>query len=42
MVDDNELMKLRGGEVKEIIEYVLNGAPVYPLSIWVLERAPWE
>lgn len=37
-----EQVKLRGEEVREIIEYVMNGGHVYPLSVWVLERAPWE
>jgi phosphatase NudJ len=39
---DLDQMKLRGQEVREVIDYVLNGGPVYPLSVWVLERAPWE
>jgi phosphatase NudJ len=41
-VRDLEQMKLRGDEVREVMEYVLNGGTVYPLSVWVLERAPWE
>jgi 8-oxo-dGTP pyrophosphatase MutT (NUDIX family) len=39
---DLDQLKLRGEEVREVIEYVMNGGHVYPLSIWVLERAPWE
>lgn len=37
-----EHMKLRGDEVREVIEYVMNGGAIYPLSVWSLERAPWE
>ncbi len=39
---DIDQMKLRGQEVREVIEYVMNGGPVYPTSAWVLERTPWE
>jgi 8-oxo-dGTP pyrophosphatase MutT (NUDIX family) len=39
---DLEHMKLRGDEVREVIEYVMNGGHVYPLDVWVLERAPWQ
>ena len=41
-VRDLDSMKLRGDEVREVIEYVMNGGHVSPLGIWVLERAPWE
>lgn len=41
-VRELEQLKLRGEEVREVIKYVMNGGPVYPLGVWCMERSPWE
>lgn len=41
-VRDLDRLKLRGDEVRDVVEHVMGGGPVYPLNVWVLERTPWQ
>ncbi len=40
-LEDAQRYPMRGGEVREIFDYVESGPPIYPLSLLVAEGAPY-
>ncbi len=41
-LEELESLSLRGEEVREIFNYVANGAPIYPLELITFEGAPFR
>jgi 8-oxo-dGTP pyrophosphatase MutT (NUDIX family) len=40
-LDELDQLPLRGEEVRAVLEYAALGPPIYPLSLWAPESAPW-